>query len=61
VGSVSVAFGTAGGISGATGRSLKQKSNRAEGSEAFDKCGQALGAADLDNDGDDELVMGLPW
>jgi len=60
VGSVSVAFGMAGGISGAQGRSLRQKSNRAEGIEAFDKCGQALGAADLDNDGDEELVMGCP-
>jgi len=62
VGSVSVAFGISGGISGANGRSLRQHSSSEgpEGLEAFDKCGQAVGAADLDNDGDDELVMGCP-
>lgn len=62
-GAVSVAFGISSGISGASGDFLDQNTSRVnppEGNEAFDKCGQGLGVADFDNDGNDDLAIGCP-
>jgi hypothetical protein len=59
-GVISVAFGIAGGISGSAGKWLTQGPGSEEGAEGGDRCGQAIGAGDFDNDGDDDLVMGCP-
>jgi hypothetical protein len=62
-GAVTVVFGIASGISGATGLFLNQDVSNVsccDRVEAFDLCGQALGAADFDNDGHDDLMIGCP-
>src|SRR6185503_415997 len=62
-GGVSVAFGIASGISSATGEFVDQNRGHQsadEGVEAFDLCGQGLGAADFNNDGRDDLAFGCP-
>jgi hypothetical protein len=60
VGAVVVLFGVSSGISGSAGKWLTQGNQFEEGNEAGDRCGEALGVGDLDNDGDDELIMGCP-
>jgi hypothetical protein len=62
-GAVSLAFGVSSGISGASGDFVHQNTSRvspSEGNEAFDKCGQGLGVADFDNDGNEDLAIGCP-
>jgi hypothetical protein len=62
-GAVTVVFGISSGISGATGNFLNQDVSNVsccERVEAFDLCGQALGVADFDNDGHDDLAIGCP-
>jgi hypothetical protein len=63
-GAVSVAFGIAGGISGATSLFIDQNTSRAstasEGVEAFDECGRGLASGDFNNDGRGDLVIGCP-
>ena len=57
-GAVSVLFGTSAGLSGAGSRSLTQAPSLPETCDEF---GEALAAGDLDNDGNDELIIGAPF
>jgi hypothetical protein len=57
-GAVSVLFGTSAGLSGAGSRSLTQAPSLPETGDEF---GEALAAGDLDNDGNDELIIGAPF
>jgi hypothetical protein len=63
-GGVSVAFGYSGGVSGATGGFVNQRTGRgldqSEGVEAFDLCGEGLASDDFNGDGRADLVFGCP-
>jgi hypothetical protein len=61
-GAVSVAYGTASGISSTTGQFLTQNTGGSdrEGVEAFDECGEGLAAGDLNKDTFADLVIGCP-
>ena len=60
-GTVAVLYGSAAGLSAASSQTWNQDSGGiADAAELNDRLGAALAAADLDGDGDDDLVAGAP-